>query len=143
MLQGWPTAGLDVLNLVGEDAYRLREMIPEENRSSLSRFNKKPREAPRRGRGGRPAHCALAPPGAAAYPAGGAVEALARWASGPALDSVLAAAVRFAERTRVAHRMFCAECRSMRESPKSPRTGSTNKSQAQNPDDQTFRISGF
>ena len=41
MLQAAPTAGLDVLK-VGETPYRVRELIPAENRSSLSRFNKKP-----------------------------------------------------------------------------------------------------
>ncbi len=40
-LQGNPTAGLDVIPI--EDAnFRIREMIPEENRSSLDRFHGKP-----------------------------------------------------------------------------------------------------
>ena len=111
MLQARPTAGLDVVK-VGETPFRFREMIPAENRSSLDRFNKKPEKlrvaieeaglltalAHRRGAG--------------AFPEGGGVEGLARWASGPALDSVLAAAARFAERTRLAHRQFRAELRS-------------------------------
>jgi uncharacterized protein (DUF2252 family) len=111
MLQARPTAGLDVVK-VGEAHFRIREMIPQENRSSLDRFNKKPGKlrvaieeagmltglSHRRGAG--------------AYPGGDTAERLARWASGPALDSVLAAAVRFAEDTRVAHRRFRAELRS-------------------------------
>jgi hypothetical protein len=105
MLQARPTAGLDVLEVAGTP-FRLREMIPEENRTSLDRFQKKParlrlaiQEAGRL--------TALAQRrGAGALPGGSAVEGLAGWAAGPALDSVLAAAARFAERTRVAHRMF-------------------------------------
>jgi uncharacterized protein (DUF2252 family) len=111
ILQARPTAGLDVVK-VGETLFRFREMIPSENRSSLGLYNKKPEKlrvaieeaglltalAHRRGAG--------------AIPEGGAAEGLARWVSGPALDSVLAAAVRFAERTRVAHRQFRSELRS-------------------------------
>jgi uncharacterized protein (DUF2252 family) len=111
LLQARPTAGLDVLN-VGEAPFRFRELIPEENRSSLRRFNN------------RPAKLALAIEeagvltalshrrGANAVPGVGLADELARWVSGPALDSVLAAAARFAERTRLAYRAFRAELRS-------------------------------
>ncbi len=40
-LQGHPAAGLDVLALDSR-SYRIREMIPEENRTSLARFRKQP-----------------------------------------------------------------------------------------------------
>jgi uncharacterized protein (DUF2252 family) len=105
MLQARPTVGLNLLDVAGTP-FRLREMIPEENRTSLDRFQKKPAKlllaireaglltglAQRRGAG--------------ALPGGSVVERLAGWAAGPALDSVLAAAVRFAERTRTAHSEF-------------------------------------
>ncbi len=111
ILQAAPTAGLDVLK-VGDAAYRIREMIPEENRSSLSRFNKKPGKlrAAVEAAGLLTALSHLR--GASAYPAGGGVTGLARWASGPALDSVLVAGARFAEWTRVAHHQFQVELRS-------------------------------
>ncbi len=111
MLQAWPTAGLDVVS-VGETAYRLRELIPEENRSSLSRFNKKPEKL----------RVAIEEAGlltglahrraVEVSPDGSSIDALAQWVSGPALDSVLAGAARFAEHTRVAYRQFRAELRS-------------------------------
>ena len=40
-LQGHPAAGLEVLS-IGSRAYRMREMIPEENRARLDRFRKRP-----------------------------------------------------------------------------------------------------
>ncbi len=40
-LQARPTLGLDVVEIQGE-GFRMRQMIPEENRSSLDRFQKKP-----------------------------------------------------------------------------------------------------
>jgi uncharacterized protein (DUF2252 family) len=111
LLQAWPPAGLDVLK-VGDVAYRFREMIPEENRTSLAKFNKKPQKlslaieqaglltALSHLRGAR----GLAEPIL--------LEALAHWAAGPALDSVLAAAARFAESTQASYRQFRAELRS-------------------------------
>jgi uncharacterized protein (DUF2252 family) len=111
MLQASPGTGLDVL-MVGESPYRVREMIPEENRSSLDRFHRKPQNlrAAVEQAGLLTALSHLR--GAVAYPDGGGASGLSRWASGPALDSVLAAASRFAESTRVAHRRFRAELRS-------------------------------
>lgn len=108
LLQAAPTAGLDALT-IGETPYRLREMIPEENRSSLSRFHKRP-EALRAAVEEAGLLTSLSHRrGASAYPDGGGLGALGRWAAGPALDSVLAAAVRFADRMRLAHRQFRAE----------------------------------
>jgi uncharacterized protein (DUF2252 family) len=112
MLQARPAASLEVLP-VGGTEFRLREMVPEENRTSLDRFKKKPgklraavEEAGRlTGLSHRRGAAAL--PG----PKRDALKALARWATGPALDSVLAAAVRFAERTRADHARFRAGLR--------------------------------
>jgi uncharacterized protein (DUF2252 family) len=116
MLQACPTAGLDIVKL-DNTAYRFREMIPEENRSSLERFNKKPSKL---GRAIEQAGLLTALShlrGAQAMPEPVPAATLAQWAAGPALDSVLAAAVRFAARTREDHRKFCAEIRSPRSVP--------------------------
>jgi uncharacterized protein (DUF2252 family) len=105
VLQGHVIAGLDVLK-IGESCYRIREMIPRENRSSLNRFQKQParlRKAVETAgrltawshlRGGR------YKPGLDQWPN------LARWAEGPPLDAVLAAAARFTERTNLEHADF-------------------------------------
>jgi uncharacterized protein (DUF2252 family) len=99
-LQGHPSAGLDVLH-VGPRSYRIREMIPEDNRSSLDRFRKQPaklRQAVETAgtltawshlRGGRKAP----------DPAHDHWPELARWAAGAAIDAVLTAAARYADRT--------------------------------------------
>src|SRR5262249_47270253 len=101
MLQAWPQAGLDVLKVSGT-AYRLRDVIPEETRASRDRSNKKPGNV-RLAIEQAGLLTALSPPrGARGLPEVTPAEALARWAAGAALDSVLAAAARFAERTRVA-----------------------------------------
>ena len=104
-LQAKPTAGLDVLPIEDED-YRLREMIPDENRARLDRFRRKPSKLRQ------------------AVEIAGRITAwsqirgarlddgtdrsgdLARWAASPALDAVLASAVRFAERTREDFKAF-------------------------------------
>jgi uncharacterized protein (DUF2252 family) len=111
MLQAAPTAGLDIVKL-DNTAYRFREMIPEENRSSLERFNKKPSKLKRAIEQAGLLTALSHLRGAKALPQPVPAEALAKWAAGPALDSVLAAAARFAERTREDHRQFCAELRS-------------------------------
>ena len=81
-------------------------MIPVENRSSLDRFQKQPERLRRaveragrltasfqlRGRRFKPDHDR--------WPD------LARWAKGPSLDAVLAAAARFTERTKRQHAEF-------------------------------------
>lgn len=115
LLQASPTAGLDVLE-IEDELFRFREMIPAENRSSLDRFNKKPAKL-RAATVEASLITALSHlRGANVVPGANVLEGLARWAAGPALDSVLAAAARFAERTRVAHRQFRAQLRS-RQSP--------------------------
>ena len=103
-----PQAGLDSLR-VGDGLFRMREMIPDENRSSLDRFQNKASKL----------RTAIETAGqlagqshrraAAALPEGDAGEELARWASGSAIDSVLAASARYAEVTRIEHRKFRAE----------------------------------
>ena len=107
-LQARPTTGLDVVTIGGVD-FRLREMIPEENRSSLDRFQEKPAKLCKAivtaGRLTGLAH--LRGVDAAGSPE--TTQALAEWARGPALDSVLAASARFAERTRRAFKQFRAE----------------------------------
>jgi uncharacterized protein (DUF2252 family) len=111
MLQARPTAGLDVLS-VGDVPYRLRELIPEESRSSLDRFNRKPAKLRVAIQEAGLLTALSHQRGAEAAPHGNEAAALARWAAGPALDSVLVAAARFAERTRLAYRQFRAELRS-------------------------------
>jgi len=103
-LQGHPCAGLDRL-CIGTRSYRLREMIPEENRSSLDRFRKQPAKlrqaietagvltAWSHRRGGR---LALGPNedlNKNRWPE------LAAWSAGAPIDAVFAAAARYAERT--------------------------------------------
>ena len=99
-LQGHPASGLDVLHM-GDGSYRIREMIPEENRTSLARFRKQPeklRQAVETAgtltawshlRGAR-AHVVA---GKDTWPE------LARWCAGAAIDAMLATAARYAERT--------------------------------------------
>jgi uncharacterized protein (DUF2252 family) len=103
-LQSKPTAGLDVLQ-IAKSSYRIRELIPEENRSNLDRLQKnhpKLREAV--GMAGQLAGwshvrgCRVA--GEDRSPA------LTRWASGPALDAVLAASMRYADQTEHDYQEF-------------------------------------
>jgi uncharacterized protein (DUF2252 family) len=104
MLQGHPCAGLDAIR-IGQHPYRIREMIPEENRSSLDRFRKQPaklREAVETAglltawshlRGSRLALGLNQDQKQDHWPE------LADWSAGAAIDAVLAAAARYAERT--------------------------------------------
>jgi uncharacterized protein (DUF2252 family) len=99
-LQAKPTAGLDVIAIDGA-FFRMRDMIPDENRSSLDRLQKQPhklRQAIELAgrltgwshlRGGQ-----------------GNTAALTQWAAGPAPDAMLAAAVRFTERTQIEYEEF-------------------------------------
>jgi uncharacterized protein (DUF2252 family) len=100
-LQAEPTAGLDVITIDGE-SFRMREMIPVENRSSLDRLQKKPeklRDAVEvAGRLTGWSHLRGC--------RGDTAAALRDWAGGPALDAMLAAAARFAERTRIEYDKF-------------------------------------
>jgi hypothetical protein len=89
----------------------MREIIPAENRSSLDRFQKQPERLRR----------AVETAGrltASAHLRGGRFKPdldrwpdLARWAGGPSLDAVLAAAARFTERTNQEHAEFRAAIR--------------------------------
>jgi uncharacterized protein (DUF2252 family) len=110
ILQGHVAAGLDVLQ-IGQGSYRMREMIPVENRSSLDRFRKQPerlRIAVERA-GMLTASSQLR--GARFKPDCDRWPDLARWAEGPSLDAVLAAAARFTERTNRQHAEFQAAIR--------------------------------
>jgi len=109
-LQARHAAGLDVLD-VGGAGFRVREMIPEENRSSLDRFQRRPTKLRQAivvaGRLTGLSHLR----GSQAAGGSEAAEALAVWARGSALDSVLASAARHAEQTRVDYKQFKAERR--------------------------------
>jgi uncharacterized protein (DUF2252 family) len=110
-LQGHPAAGLDALK-IGNHSYRILEMIPDENRSSLDRLRKQPaklREAVETAgrltawsqlRGGRLA------PGLREPPKRDHWSELADWSGGAAIDAVLAAAARYAERTNEQYAKF-------------------------------------
>ena len=107
-LQAKPPAGLDVLP-VEDLSYRMRTMIPEENRTSLSRFQRRPeklREAIQVAgqltgwshlRGAQHGHRRSNPTGA-----------LVAWADSASLDAVLVSAARYAEQTRADFQAFCA-----------------------------------
>lgn len=91
-LQGKPASGLAVLEIAGR-SFRMREMIPEENRSKIDRFQNKPEQlqsaVQSAGKLTAWSHVRGCEPELR--------ESLARWATGSALDAVLAAAVRFAD----------------------------------------------
>jgi uncharacterized protein (DUF2252 family) len=108
ILQSRPASGLDLIGVGGVD-YRLREMIPEENRSSLAAIHRKPGKlkAAIETAGSLTGFAHLR--GATASASRDVTTALATWASGPALDSVLAASARVAERSRRDHKQFRAE----------------------------------
>jgi uncharacterized protein (DUF2252 family) len=105
ILQGHVAVGLDALK-IGRRSYRVREIIPAENRSSLDRFQKQPARLRR----------AVETAGrltASAHLRGGRFKPdldrwpdLARWAGGSSLDAVLAAAARFTECTNRQHAEF-------------------------------------
>jgi uncharacterized protein (DUF2252 family) len=104
-LQAQPTAGLDVIAIEGDD-FRLRELIPDENRAVLHRFRRKPSKLSRAVEivGRITAKSQLR--GAKPEDGVNRSDDLARWAASPALDAVLASAVRFAEKTRQDFRAF-------------------------------------
>jgi uncharacterized protein (DUF2252 family) len=110
ILQGHVAVGLDVLK-IGQRAYRIREMIPVENRSSLDQFREQP-ERLRRAveRAGRlTASSQLR--GARFKPDLDRWPDLARWAESPSFEALLAAAARFTERTNRQHAEFRAATR--------------------------------
>jgi uncharacterized protein (DUF2252 family) len=110
ILQGHVAVGLDALK-IGRRTYRVREIIPAENRSSLARFQKQPERLRRAvetaGRLTASAHLR----GCRFKPDLDRWPDLAQWAGGPSLDAVLAAAARFTERTNRQYAEFRAAIR--------------------------------
>lgn len=103
-LQARPTARLDVLPIKGK-LYRLRELIPEENRTGLEQLRTRPKRLRR----------AVAIAGrltAWAHVRGSHIDeqeraaALLIWSAGPGLDAVIASAIRYADQTRRDYRAF-------------------------------------
>ncbi len=103
-LQARPTRGLDVLDVDGRP-FRMRELIPDENRSRLSRLQKQP-EKLRRAVAVAGQLTAWSQLRGSRLPGDDRSAALTRWATGPALESVLAAAARCADRTLHDYRVF-------------------------------------
>jgi uncharacterized protein (DUF2252 family) len=103
-LQSKPIACLDVVDIDGRE-FRMREMIPEENRTGLDQLRRQPKRLRR----------AVAIAGrlvGSAHVRGCRLERddrcgdLTHWAAGPGLDAVIASAVRYAERNRQDHKTF-------------------------------------
>ena len=94
-----------MIRIEGEE-FRLRELIPDENRARLDRFRRKPSKLRRAVEiaGRVTAWSQLR--GARLDGGTDRTDDLARWAASPALDAVLASAVRFAERTREDYKAF-------------------------------------
>lgn len=121
-LQARPALGLDVLKMGGR-WYRMRQMIPEENRTTLDRFQNRPeklRDAIKE------AGCVTARSHLRGTPARHRkrrTEALTTWASGPELDAVLASAARCAERTRLEYEQFHTAMKDRSELPRALRPG--------------------
>jgi uncharacterized protein (DUF2252 family) len=108
-LQAKPTARLDVLPVAGR-LYRMRELIPEENRAGLDRLRKRPRRLRR----------AVAIAGrltAWSHVRGSHLDtddrsvALRQWAESSGLEAVIASAVRYADQTRRDYKAFCRAAR--------------------------------
>jgi len=103
-LQAKPTSRLDILEIEGQD-YRLRELIPEENRTGLDELREQPNRLRR----------AVAVAGRLvgwSHVRGSCVnekdrsEELRRWVEGPGLDAVIASSIRYAEMTRRDRKAF-------------------------------------
>jgi Uncharacterized protein conserved in bacteria (DUF2252) len=103
-LQAKPTACLDVLDIDGQ-MYRMRELIPEENRTGLDQLREDPTRLRRAvaiaGRLTGWAHIRGCRPDGEDRSAD-----LGHWAAGPGPDAVIASAVRYAERTRRDYKSF-------------------------------------
>jgi hypothetical protein len=110
ILQGHVAVGLDVLKM-GRRSYRMREMIPVENRSSLDRFQKQPERLRRAIERAGLLTASSQLRGARFKPEHDRWSDLARWAEGPSLDALLAAAARYTERTNRQHAEFQAAVR--------------------------------
>lgn len=104
VLQRAVAAGLAALT-VGSRDFRLREMIPEENRPNIDRFKDDPDKLLKAVQTAGELTAALHLRGAH-FRAKGRTALLAKWATGPALDSVLAAAARHAEQTVIQFQEF-------------------------------------
>ena len=104
LIQEKPTAGLDVL-VVNDVGYRLRELIPAENRARLDEFRQNTGKLRRAldHAGWITAHAHLR---GAKVGHDDRVGELAGWVGGTALDAVLASAVRFADRARRHYKAF-------------------------------------
>ena len=103
-LQAKPAAGLAVLSIEGRP-YRVRSLVPDENRSKLDRLHNKPEKL----------HRAVTVVGqlvgwshARGCPLGetGALAALASWTAGPGLSAILVSAVRCAAATSLDFQSF-------------------------------------
>ena len=103
-LQERPTAGLAVLEVDGR-GFRLREMIPDENRATLDRYRRKPAKLRKAveaaGRITARSHLR-----GARLDSGDRTSDLVDWAAGPGLGAVLASAARFADRNRSDFKRF-------------------------------------
>jgi hypothetical protein len=94
-LEAKTTIGLAAIEFGGR-AYRVREMIPDENRSSLESLQQRPKKL-------RQAMEVVGQITGWSQLRGAGPEerpALAHWTEGPGMDAVLAAAVRFADQTQ-------------------------------------------
>ena len=103
-LQASPTTGLGTLEFAGR-AFRARAMIPAENRADLDRLRRDPVKL-RRAVGVAGTVAAWSHYRGAWTAGVDRTASLARWASGAALDSILAAAARYADRVRRDHRRY-------------------------------------
>jgi uncharacterized protein (DUF2252 family) len=103
-LQARPASGLDVID-VGGRSYRLRELVPEENRTGLDQLRTRPRRL-RRAVGIAGRLTAWAHVRGSRLDVADRSQALSDWAEGPGLDAVIASAVRFADRTRRDYKAF-------------------------------------
>ncbi|HEV3137066.1 MAG TPA: DUF2252 family protein, partial [Pirellulales bacterium] len=104
-LQSKPTAGLAAID-IDEVHYRMREMVPDENRSKLDRLQNTPEML-------RLAVCVVGRVTAWSQLRGcrsgpsDVERRLAAWGDSPALDAVLSTAVRYADITSRNFRTFC------------------------------------
>ena len=103
-LQSRPTTGLDVV-AIDDCEFRMRELIPEENRTGLDELRKQPKKLRRAvalaGRLTGWAHVR-----GARSVKHNRTEDLGRWADGPGLDAVIVSAIRFAIQSKRDYRAF-------------------------------------
>lgn len=103
-IQGVKARGLDLL-IIARESYRMRDMIPDENRFSLDAFHEDPQRllaaVELAGRSTGWAHVR-----GSAIRGGSRRLKLIAWANGPAMDVILSAAIKFAERTKLQYNQF-------------------------------------